>query len=63
MNRRFDLKVIVLTVTLTIGVIAFWEIALRPFYFSLVDMWFPGDAYAETRSNTFLFLSPLMCWW
>jgi PAS domain S-box-containing protein len=51
MNRRFDLKVIVLTVTLTIGVIAFWEIALRPFYFSLVDMWFPGDAYAETRWN------------
>jgi PAS domain S-box-containing protein len=36
---------------LTIGVIAFWEIALRPFYFSLVDMWFPGDAYAETRWN------------
>lgn len=51
MNRRFDLKVIVLTVALTIGVIAFWEVALRPFYFSLVDVWFPGDAYAETRWN------------
>jgi PAS domain S-box-containing protein len=51
MNRRFDLKVIVLTVVLTIGVIAFWEIALRPVYFAWVDMEFPGDANAETRWN------------
>src|SRR5688572_13213796 len=49
--KRFDLKVIVLTVVVTIGVIALWEVALRPFYFSLVDVWFPGDAYAETRWN------------
>src|SRR5688500_1621900 len=49
--KRFDLKVIVLTVVVTIGVIALWEVALRPFYFSLVDVWFPGDAYAEARWN------------
>ena len=51
MNRRFDLKVIVLTVVLTIGVIAFWEVALRPVYFAWVDARFPGDANAETRWN------------
>lgn len=51
MNRRFDFKVIVLTVLLTIGVIAFWEIALRPVYFAWVDAWFPGDDYSETRWN------------
>jgi PAS domain S-box-containing protein len=51
MNRRFDLKVIALTVLLTIGVIAFWEATLRPFFFSWVDTNYPGDANTELRWN------------
>src|SRR4026207_634996 len=51
MNRRFDLKVIVLTVLLTIGVIGFWEVALRPLFFAWVDRQFPGDANAQLRWN------------
>jgi len=51
MNRKFDLKVIVLTVLLTIGVIGFWEVALRPLFFAWVDAQFPGDANAQLRWN------------
>ena len=51
MNRRFDFKVIVLTVLLTIGVIGFWEVALRPLFFGWVDARYPGDARAELRWN------------
>jgi PAS domain S-box-containing protein len=53
--RRFDLKVIVffvlLTVVLTIGVIAFWEATLRPPFFAWVDSRYPGDANVERRWN------------
>ena len=51
MNRRFDLKVIALTVFLTIGVIGTWEITLRPLFFAWVDAQYPGDANAEWRWN------------
>jgi PAS domain S-box-containing protein len=53
--RRFDFKVIVffvaLTVMLTIGVIAFWETALRPPFFAWVDARYPGEANVERRWN------------
>jgi PAS domain S-box-containing protein len=53
--RRFDLKIIVffvvLTVLLTVGVIAFWEKTLRPPFFAWVDARYPGDAYVERRWN------------
>jgi PAS domain S-box-containing protein len=53
--KRFDFKVIVffiaLTVVLTIGVIAFWEIALRPPFFAWVDARYPGEANVERRWN------------
>ena len=55
MTRKLDLKLtvffIVLTVLLTIGVIGFWERALRPLFFSWVDMRYPGEARAEMRWN------------
>src|SRR5215211_9059657 len=51
MNRRFDLKVIALTVLLTIGVMGFWEVALRPLYFGWVEAEFPGDANVQLRWN------------
>jgi PAS domain S-box-containing protein len=51
MNRRFDLKIIALTVLLTIGVIASWEATLRPLFFSWVDVTYPGDANTELRWN------------
>jgi len=51
MNRRFDIKVIVLTVLLTIGVIASWEVTLRPLFFAWVDTAYPGDANNELRWN------------
>jgi PAS domain S-box-containing protein len=51
MIRRFDLKVIVLTLIVTIGVIGFWEVALRPPFFAWVDAHYPGDASAELRWN------------
>jgi PAS domain S-box-containing protein len=51
MSRRFDLKVIVLTVLLTIGVIAFWEVALRPVWFAWVDARYPGDPNVQLRWN------------
>ena len=53
--RRFDLKVIVffvvLTVVLTIGVIALWEATLRPPFFAWVDARYPGEANVERRWN------------
>ena len=51
MNRKFDLKVIVLTILLTIGVIAVWEVALRPPFFAWVDARYPGDANVQLRWN------------
>ena len=51
MNRRFDLKVIALTVLLTIGVIATWEMTLRPVFFAWVDAQYPGDANVQMRWN------------
>ena len=50
-NRRFDIKVIVLTVLLTIGVIAFWEATLRPLFFKWVDVTYPGDVNTDLRWN------------
>jgi PAS domain S-box-containing protein len=53
--RRFDFKIIVffvaLTVVLTIAVIAFWEMTLRPPFFAWVDVHYPGDANVERRWN------------
>ncbi|HEX5884006.1 MAG TPA: ATP-binding protein [Pyrinomonadaceae bacterium] len=55
MIRRFDFKVIIffvaLTVTMTIGVIAFWEVTMRPPFFRWVDRRYPGDANADKRWN------------
>jgi len=51
MNRRFDLKVITLTILLTIGVIASWEVTLRPIFFAWVDARYPGDANVQLRWN------------
>ncbi|HKY44375.1 MAG TPA: ATP-binding protein [Pyrinomonadaceae bacterium] len=55
MIRRFDFKMIVffvaLTVVMTIGVIAFWEVTLRPPFFAWVDRRYPGEVNAETRWN------------
>jgi PAS domain S-box-containing protein len=56
MNRKFDLsefKLVVffcaLTVFLTIGVIGFWEVALRPSFFGWVDTHYPGNANLQRR--------------
>jgi PAS domain S-box-containing protein len=53
--RRFDIKIIVffvlLTVVLTIGVIAFWEATLRPPFFAWVDARYPGEGNVEHRWN------------
>lgn len=53
MIRRFDFKVVLffvlLTVIMTIGVIAFWEEVLRPPFFSWVEARYPGVAYAQFR--------------
>ncbi|HZI59947.1 MAG TPA: ATP-binding protein [Pyrinomonadaceae bacterium] len=53
--KRFDYKVIaffvVFTVALTIGVIAFWEVALRPPFFAWVDARYPGQANEQRRWN------------
>lgn len=55
MIRRFDLKVIVffvgLTVLMTIGVIAFWEVTMRPPFFAWVDRRYPGEINVEKRWN------------
>ena len=51
--RRFDFKVIVffvgLTVLLTVVVIAFWEVTLRPPFFAWVDARYPGEANVQRR--------------
>jgi PAS domain S-box-containing protein len=51
--KRFDFKIIVffvaLTVMLTIGVIALWEITLRPPFFAWVDARYPGEANVQRR--------------
>jgi PAS domain S-box-containing protein len=51
--RRFDFKVIVffvaLTVLLTIGVIALWEMTLRPPFYAWVDARYPGEANVQRR--------------
>jgi len=56
MNRRFDLKEFklvvffcALTVFLTIGVIGFWEVALRPAFFGWVDTHYPGNENVQRR--------------
>src|SRR6185295_15110128 len=53
--RRFDLKIIVffvvLTILLTIGVIGLWEATLRPPFFAWVEARYPGDANTELRWN------------
>ena len=53
--RRFDLKIIVffvlLTLLLTIGVIVFWEKTLRPPFFAWVDARYPGEANVVRRWN------------
>jgi PAS domain S-box-containing protein len=55
MIRRFDFKVVLffvlLTVIMTIGVIAFWEEVLRPPFFAWVESRYPGVAYAQFRWN------------
>src|SRR6185503_2821145 len=55
MLRRFDLRIVlffvVLTVIMTIGVIIFWEEVLRPPFFSWVEARYPGVAYAQFRWN------------
>ncbi len=51
--RRFDYKVIIffvgLTVLLTIGVIALWELTIRPPFFAWVDTNYPGEANVQRR--------------
>jgi PAS domain S-box-containing protein len=51
--KRFDFKVILffvlLTVVLTVGVIALWEKTLRPPFFAWVDRRYPGDANVQRR--------------
>lgn len=51
--RRFDLKIIVffvlLTIILTIGVIGLWEKTLRPPFFAWVDARYPGDVNTQLR--------------
>lgn len=56
MSRKYDfreLKLVVffcaLTVLLTIGVIGFWEIALRPSFFGWVDVHYPGNENVQRR--------------
>ena len=53
--KRFDFKTIAffvaLTVMLTIGVIAVWELTLRPPFFAWVDRRYPGEANVERRWN------------
>ena len=55
MIRRFDFKMVfffvALTVSVTIGIIAFWEAALRPPFFAWVDRRYPGEANVEKRWN------------
>jgi PAS domain S-box-containing protein len=52
-KRRSDFKVavffILLTVLMTVGVIYFWEIVLRPPFFSWVEARYPGAANVQRR--------------
>lgn len=51
--KKFDLKIILffvlLTLVLTIGVIAFWEVTLRPPFFAWVDRNYPGEINVQRR--------------
>src|SRR5687768_10589868 len=51
--RKFDFKLIVFfvlfTVLLTIGVIAFYELTIRPPFFAWVDKRYPGEANVQRR--------------
>lgn len=53
--KSFDLKVVlffvVLTVLMTIGVIAFWEEILRPPFYTWVEARYPGAVHAQLRWN------------
>ena len=55
MIRRFDFKVVLffvlLTVIMTIGVIVLWEEVLRPPFYAWVETRYPGVAYAQFRWN------------
>ena len=55
MITRFDFKTIVffilLTVLMTIGVIGFWEVTLRPPFFAWVDRQYPGEVNTQKRWN------------
>lgn len=55
MIRRLDFKVVLffvlLTVVMTIGVIALWEGVLRPPFYAWVEARYPGSAYTQTRWN------------
>lgn len=42
---------IALTVSMTIGVIALWEVTMRPPFFAWVDRRYPGEINAEKRWN------------
>ena len=42
---------IALTVSMTIGVIALWEVTMRPPFFAWVDRRYPGDVNADKRWN------------
>src|SRR6185369_7638992 len=51
--RRFDFKIIaffvIFTVVLTVGVIALWEVTLRPPFFAWVDARYPGEVNTQRR--------------
>ena len=53
--KSFDLKLalffIVLTVVMTIGVIALWEEVLRPPFYTWVEARYPGAVHAQLRWN------------
>jgi PAS domain-containing protein len=55
MFRRFDFKIVLffvlLTVIMTIGVIVLWEEVLRPPFYAWVEARYPGVAYAQFRWN------------
>src|ERR1044072_2524791 len=55
MIKRFDFKIVLffvlLTVIMTITVIAVWEEVLRPPFFAWVEARYPGVAYAQFRWN------------
>jgi PAS domain S-box-containing protein len=55
MNSRFNLKVVLffvlLTVLMTVGVMAFWEEVLRPPFFAWVEARYPGEPQMLLRWN------------